>query len=114
MSAPVETAGDALGRLEDSLNATNVLSEAYKRHILAWAYKAVELADKATARQSVPPPLPAWAYKALQSASPPLTSPARLARERDWCDECKDVPAGQRWLCRNRPHPPLDMDGSDA
>jgi hypothetical protein len=24
--------------------------------------------------------------------------------ERDWCEECSDDPAGQRWLCRSRPH----------
>lgn len=46
MNATVETAGQALGCLQDSLNATNVLSKEYKSHILAWAYKAVELAAK--------------------------------------------------------------------
>lgn len=29
----------------------------------------------------------------------------RKPRERDWCDACKDDPAGQRWLCDKRPHP---------
>jgi hypothetical protein len=24
--------------------------------------------------------------------------------ERNWCETCKDDPAGQRWLCPNRPH----------
>jgi hypothetical protein len=24
-----------------------------------------------------------------------------MPRKRDWCEECKDDPAGQRWLCRN-------------
>jgi hypothetical protein len=43
----VETAGDALARLQHSLEATNVLSQDYRSHVLAWAYKAVELADKA-------------------------------------------------------------------
>jgi hypothetical protein len=43
----VKTAGDALGRLAASLEATNVLSKDYRNHVLGWAYKAVELADKA-------------------------------------------------------------------
>jgi hypothetical protein len=34
--------------------------------------------------------------------------PPRLV-ERDWCDQCKDDPAGQRWLCRNRPHPAVEV-----
>lgn len=42
----VETAGQALGRITDSLQATNVLSQDYANHIIAWAYKAVELAHK--------------------------------------------------------------------
>jgi hypothetical protein len=28
-----------------------------------------------------------------------------LPRERDWCERCKNDPAGQRWLCPDRPHP---------
>lgn len=31
-------------------------------------------------------------------------APAKMV-ERDWCDQCADDPAGQRWLCSNRPHP---------
>jgi hypothetical protein len=27
-----------------------------------------------------------------------------MLRERDWCEHCKDSPAGQRWLCPHRPH----------
>lgn len=42
----VETTGDALGRLEQSLKATNVLSKDYTGHVLGWAYKVAELADK--------------------------------------------------------------------
>lgn len=42
----VDNAGQALKKLEESLNATNVLSTEYKNHVLAWAYKAVELAEK--------------------------------------------------------------------
>jgi hypothetical protein len=42
----VKTSGDALRRLEESLKSTNVLSKDYTSHVLAWAYKAVELAHK--------------------------------------------------------------------
>lgn len=40
----VETAGDALARLQYSMEATNVLSKDYQGEVLSWAYKAVELA----------------------------------------------------------------------
>lgn len=40
----IETAGDALARLQYSMEATNVLSKDYRGEVLAWAYKAVELA----------------------------------------------------------------------
>ena len=32
-------------------------------------------------------------------------------REQDWCETCKDDPAGQRWLCPDRPHPQVAIDG---
>lgn len=37
-------------------------------------------------------------------------SPKTEIVERDWCDECKDSPAGTRWLCPNRPHPTVERN----
>lgn len=41
-----QTTGDVLKRLEDSLSATNVLSQTYEGHILSHAYKIAEVANK--------------------------------------------------------------------
>lgn len=44
MTTEIQTTGDALNRLEWVLKASCVLSDEFRGSILAWAYKAVELA----------------------------------------------------------------------
>lgn len=46
------TTAEVLKRIDDSLNATNVLSDDYKRHIQSWVYKLAEVAYDA-GRKSV-------------------------------------------------------------
>jgi hypothetical protein len=50
-------------------------------------------------------------YAAIKERHQPTEPPQ--PRERDWCDACKDDPAGQRWLCSQRPHPMVTVAVGD-